>query len=179
MNTLQLEIQQPFEPHKSAQQRLNSAEEAIKAIVLMDLDDSKIKIDILRRLLYGWTQAIPKNRHATKFRSIGALGRAHEPGNFIHEHVFTRKTIANALLKKENQNKTREILDLAIACTVTIEEDRALRAEEKRAKAEKRSLVGWQRYKEAKIRVFDTIEGSELDLEKEFNSLEKKVRELM
>jgi hypothetical protein len=66
----------------------------------------------------------------------------------IHEHVYKRKNIVQELLNE--QTNIELILKKAIGCIVTSEEHHKLH------KIKDNECDGWERYKKAGIKVFDT-----------------------
>jgi len=79
-----------------------------------------------------------------KIKTIGEDSPGYIKG-LRHEHVFTRSSIINDLLRTPSRMK--EILDNAIGCIVTLEEDRKLSDKGK-------GCNGWERYKSAGVKVY-------------------------
>jgi hypothetical protein len=108
--------------------------------------------------LYKMTEAECKNKYRTRFMSAAAWEIAkHEnkPNDsklLIHEHVNERAKTCEKLLKPSAN--IDEILNTVVACVVTKDEHNDLRKKGKH-------LEGWERYKAAQIRVWDTENGSE------------------
>ena len=94
-----------------------------------------------------WKYTECDGNYSTRFRSRGAIEFPKEKLN--HEHVLTRKLLIAQLL--ENPDDYISIMQTAVGCTVLRTEHLLLGSVEK----ENPSLVGWDRYREAGIEVYD------------------------
>ena len=159
---MSIKIVRKFEEHPDAKARLDRAKRAITSILNLNDNDIHLqfKKDILRRLLYAWTRAELKKPHATLYQSEDACRQKHKPGILIHEHVTHRWKIVDELINNPDKDKIDGILKSCLACTVTRSDDIKLRKAEKNRK----NLEGWDRYKAAKITVYNTQNGEPLNL---------------
>ncbi len=157
--TISIPDERQFKRHKNANKRKERAKEAIEVVLSIKKLHVSVKKDVLRRLLYAWTQAEPQNPHATKFQSASAMSKIHARGSLVHEHVWTRKSVVEELSNNATDTKAiGKILNRAIACTITRDEDNALRVSDNKFKHNKRHN-GWTRYKKAGIDVYDVVTG--------------------
>jgi hypothetical protein len=100
----------------------------------------------LSEAIWEYTEA--DNKYGCRFRSAGAM-REKDPKQLRHEHVLTRKGLVRALLQEPAH--AEEILQSALACIVTKEEDARLRSVPS-------EVDGWERYRRAHIPVWDSAE---------------------
>lgn len=157
--TISIPDERQFKRHKNAHKRKERAKEAIEVVLSIKKLHVSVKKDVLRKLLYAWTQAEPQNRHATKFQSDGAMSKIHARGSLVHEHVRTRKSVVAELMKKQSDKKAiAKILNSTIACTITRDEDNALRVSDNKFKHNKQHN-GKTRYKKAGIDVYNVTTG--------------------
>ena len=95
--------------------------------------------------MWGCTTA-EYGKWGCRFRSAGVLGP--EVVSIQHEHVVRRKHIVDEILAAPGE--TRTILSQAEACLVTVEEH-------KRLSQLPDTVVGWDRYTEARVVVHDML----------------------
>mgnify|MGYP006450258921 CR=1 FL=1 len=127
-----------YKEHKDRQIRINSAVNAARAISQLDLYPSH-KRELLSVCIWKITEADGKNK--VRYWSAGTIDNPEK--KIQHEHVVTRKELVDLILAGVDA----EILaSKAIACMVT-ESEHILLGNQK--------AQGWQRYKDANIRVFD------------------------
>jgi hypothetical protein len=139
-----------FKPHAQFEERKRSAVTLIKLL----LADKKPEVlsahyrELLTILLWKITEA-ESSKHKTRFQSQGALDSS-DKSKLRHDHVFQRSKMIVALEKAAPQD-VDDILNTAVACTVTVEEhDHLSRFDDE---------YGWERYRKAKIAVIDTQTG--------------------
>lgn len=125
--------------------------------------------ELLKVLLFKITEAeAPK--HKTRFQSQGALACSELSGKRFqecrkkaklqHDHVYQRSKMIDALEKAyPHTKKVDNILKKAVGCTITNKENDLLREFDK-------EYDGWDRYREAKIRVKDEKTGKPLHYRK-------------
>ncbi|MCH8287416.1 hypothetical protein IIB79_12995 [candidate division KSB1 bacterium] len=111
-----------------------------------------MKEKVLDQMIWNITGA--HGKYLTKYRSEEVLSSKELKIN--HEHVYTRKYLIKKLIS--NTNKVDNILRCAIGCVISVHEHNRLKDAEK----ENASLVGWQRYKKAGIRIQDMESGKEV-----------------
>lgn len=126
---------------------LTSAREVVKCIVCNQRVSGKHKKEIISLMIWMITERFGKWN--ARFRSEKARYMKSKDGGIRHEHVYRRKDLIHNILN--NSKNTSAILKNAIACIVTKEEHLMLNKIDK----DKPNLDGWDRYKEAKIRVYD------------------------
>ncbi len=162
---------------KERDEVISSAYSAVGHILAMKDDGKRSRIKIEKKLLTimlwiiteadGLTADQRTNykykltyRSEDTMKKIGRLGEEGENSpNYIkdlrHEHVYTRNGLINRLLKSP-QNMS-SILKDAIGCVVSKEEDKRLREVDKIRETDKsKKFEGWNRYKKAKIGVWNT-----------------------
>jgi hypothetical protein len=86
----------------------------------------------------------------TRYRSEGAMVE-HNFSVLRHEHVNQRKYLINRVLTDKDVNS---FVAMSVACLVTKEEHELL----------SHSFIGWDRYKNAEINVYDLLNQQWLDL---------------
>lgn len=126
-----------YKKHPSREYRIESSICAIRAILPLDILEAH-KRELLSVCIWKITEA--DGKWNVRFRSEKALT---ESPNLRHEHVFERKELIDRLLSEES---IESVIRDAKACIVTQEEHIAL---------SKQSGSGWDRYRGAKIKVFD------------------------
>jgi hypothetical protein len=148
---------------KDRQNTIFSCTNAIKHILEMkkDVSEQHIKF-LLRQMLFLLTEAdglTATKRTNSKYKityiSEGVKKKREKINedskeytkDLRHEHVYTRKNIVEELLN--SPQKINLILKKAVGCIVTKEEDKRL------SKVDS-SIDGWERYKKAKIKVYNT-----------------------
>lgn len=129
-------------PHRDRERRIASAKTAIKAILTLDLYAAHKK-ELLSVCIWKITEADGKTK--VRYWSQGAIEDSTQ--KLHHEHVHERRELIARLLSGEDVE--RVVVD-AVACMVTQKEHREL---------SNHCFVGWDRYKEASIRVYDSLEG--------------------
>lgn len=142
---IRLHLSKTFEPKPEAGEIILSATTAIASILQMSqkvLPDHKIRL--ISRMIWKITEA--HGKYNTQFCSEGALRDADD---LRHDHVTTRQNLINRLMNAPSDFEN--ILEDAIGCTVTTKEH-------KRLSALGDKFTGWDRYKEAKVRVYDRME---------------------
>ena len=137
------------------------SEERKKGIILLAkailsnkiLSDKKIHSKYIKELLsiLIWKITEIHGKHNTRYISFGVKNNKGKP---IHEHVIPRKILIEQILKSPKQ--TEEILNSTIGCLVTKEEHALL----------DNNGNGWERYKIAKIKVYDRLNGNYLKFSK-------------
>jgi hypothetical protein len=155
--TIEVVSTRQFEARKNADTRKKRARNGIEVILGVKELELSLKKAVLSKLLYAWTEAEPKNRHVTKFQSVGAMSAIHARGTLVHEHVKTRKSVVEELIN--NPKGIDKILRSTVECTITSGEDAVLRKSDLENKKDKRHN-GWIRYKRAGIEVYDVVSGS-------------------
>jgi hypothetical protein len=140
-----------FKPHPQADKRRRSAVTLIKYL-LADKTPQVLPVhrrELLGILLWKVTEAECSNKHRTRFQSQGALD-AKGRSKLCHEHVFQRKKMIESL-EKAAPGEVDGILDIAVGCSVTVEEHDLLKLFD--------DEYGWERYRKARIIVIDTQTG--------------------
>lgn len=120
--------------------RIESAIIAIKSIIPLELLDAH-KRELLGVCIWKITEA--DGKWNVRFRSEKALSSS---DNLRHEHVYERKHLIDRLISGES---VESVIRDAIACVVTKDEHLVL---------SRQTSSGWDRYREAKIKVFDLEE---------------------
>ena len=92
------------------------------------------------------TERTPGQKYNTRYRSRGAR-YVHDPKLLAHEHVVQRKGLISRVLATTSPLAIGEILDEAVGCTVLRTEHDVLNLQ--------KGVDGWQRYKQAGVRVYD------------------------
>ncbi len=105
------------------------------------------KYELLDILVWKVTEA--NGKYNTRYVSEAVYNGE---GPIRHEHVLPRKYLVEQMLEKPDT--ISQVLDSAVACLVTEEEHCIL---------PKKTTGGWDRYREAGIRVYDRREGKWLD----------------
>ena len=97
-------------------------------------------------------------KYVMRYRSAAAKDLEGDNG-LNHEHVYTKAWLIKELLNAKNDTRIiSEIEGKIIPCIVTKKEHKILSDNDRNAKKEERILHGWDRYKNAGIRVWDTRE---------------------
>jgi hypothetical protein len=144
----------PYSRHKDADRRMASARKLVR--VILDADDlyPPHRREFIKLALWKVTEA-EAGKYTTRYRSRGSL----EPGAILqHDHVFERAKLASALIAEPD--RLDELLDKAVACTVTKDEHQRLTSVSRHMP----HLDGWARYRAAGISVIDESTGEELAL---------------
>ena len=128
-----------YKKHKDREKRLSSAITAINALLPLDLYAAHKK-ELLGICIWKITEADGKTK--VRYWSEGAIGS--DKSSLQHEHVHERKELILRLLSGEYIDI---VIKDAVACMVTKEEHRRLGQSGK---------SGWNRYKDAGIRVYDS-----------------------
>ena len=129
-----------YKRHKDHDIRIKSATDAIKAILPLELYEAHKK-ELLGVCIWKITE-VDGSKSGVRFWSESAINNS-DPKLLIHEHVHTRKELIQRLLEGEN---VEAVLKDAIACVVKRDEHELLHSF---------SSSGWQRYKDADIKVYD------------------------
>lgn len=132
----------------AAQSKLVSARELVN-VALRETGMLRSHRKHLIKLAQWWvTEADGKWK--TRFRSEVVIQLAqNEPDSQVpinHEHVYGRAELAERMM--EDPSQVDAILELCVGCIVTVDEHRILSAQ--------RDVQGWDRYRDAGIRVLDT-----------------------
>lgn len=142
-----------WKPHKDSEARKQSA--LFIAEALLSARENIYKSHLRELLSIAvWKHTESDGKYTTRYRSLGAINSPGEKLN--HEHVVTRKSLVDALLNEPD--RFAEILESATACTVLEEEHRRIMQVEK----EDKNLRGWDRYRAAKIPVYDLLTGDQI-----------------
>lgn len=129
-----------FEPSPEGNDHIKSAKAAIKEVLKSDIRPRLKKI-LLYHLIWQITTA--HSKYHTRYRSAGVLKDHADSEMLHHEHVYTIKWLIAELSKPGS--RIDEVLNLITACVVTQQDHGKLKA----------SGVGWERYRDAKIEVYD------------------------
>lgn len=150
------------EPDRAAAVRQAAIAVAKFAATSPDLD---VRPEVRRELLTKYvlwlaTTGTIAHKHDTRYRSTAAVGVT-DPAELIHEHVYTRRHLADLILA----NPTDEVIEFiinhsAFGCVVT-------RAEHARLSPFDKTHTGWDRYEAAGIEVIDMSTGESLELDVE------------
>lgn len=123
------------------------------AVTSPDLRDITRKEVLSKYVLILLTHGTSNGKYGTRYRSRDAL-HVSDPESLEHEHVYPRKWLIDRML--ESPEAVELILTtFALACTVTSDEHRRLRAAE-RANPD---VEGWARYHAAGVEVTDLATG--------------------
>ena len=146
-NQQNISIDLPTWSHRSdSEQRIQSA--LILTRAALDVRDQLLPLHLRESLSNAiWKYTECDGKYSTRFRSRGAIEFPKEKLN--HEHVLTRKLLITELL--QNPDDYIAIMQKAVGCTVLRTEHLLLGSVEK----ENPLLVGWDRYREAGIEVYD------------------------
>lgn len=141
----------PFVPSPKAEAIVRSAHVLAAGVVGLRGPDTLEKH--LRELLSVviWKATEAHGKYSLRYRSLGALEKTAylEPGTFIHEHVHTRLSLAQRMIR--GTETVEQVMADAVACLVTPAEDKLLRKVPN-------YIQGWERYRQAGIAVFDMQE---------------------
>ena len=142
-----------YQRHPDADEKIRSALSVIEALLPLKIY-LPMKRKFLSNCLWQITQAEGKTKYDLQYRSEASLESPSKKR--IHEHVFRRKDMVNALLA--NPTSAKEIVARAVGCVVTESEHAQL------AKIDKTcdGVDGWERYRLADIVVQDMATGSPL-----------------
>ena len=133
-----------WEPRASESKIIDNATRTIKIIVASKDIITEYKKDFIGIMIWKITEA--NGKYDTRYISEGAYNGS-ENTKYNHEHVFSRKSLIERIL--ENPEDIDKILEDAVACIVTSEEHKYLSHSEN----------GWERYKNAGIKVLDRKTG--------------------
>ena len=143
--------EEPYVPSPQAEAVVRSASVLAQGIV--GLHGSETLEKHLRELLsvIVWKITEAHGKHNLRYRSLGILQKNAylEPGTPIHEHVHTRLSLAQRMVR--GTESVEEVLADALACLVT-------RAEDKLLRKVPNHIQGWERYRRVRIAVFDMQE---------------------
>jgi hypothetical protein len=137
-----------FRPHPDGDKRRQSATALIK-LLLSQKDAPSILLEDVKTLVDRslWLITEADGKYKTRYWTKGALACS-DKKQLRHEHPYQRSKMVAALLKAA-PNDVDAILNDAIGCIVTKDEDRRLREFG-------REHDGWERYRRAGLEVFDT-----------------------
>ncbi|HWQ88735.1 MAG TPA: hypothetical protein VN374_02030 [Desulfitobacteriaceae bacterium] len=127
---------------------LRSIKNNIVAILGAD-SDARHKKDLLDICIWQITEI--DGKYKARYRSEGAMNKQNWK-TVQHEHVYQRKHLIECLL---NDHDIEALFTKAVACLVTKEEHDHL----------SNTLIGWNRYKDAQIKVYDLKEQKLLNWE--------------
>ena len=139
-----------FRKHANADARRLSAIRLVKLLLEEDPEFlPEHREEFLSLALWKVTEAESIDKHRTQFCSKAV----YESPNCArrHDHVYQRAKMVRALIKV-GQEGAKEILEKAVACTITKEEHLSLNAYE--------HVDGWERYRRAGIVVIDGTTGA-------------------
>ncbi|MBX3320517.1 MAG: hypothetical protein KF890_11615 [Nitrospira sp.] len=137
-------LSDPFVDRPDAEKIIQSAKNAIVKILEMGEDVfPEHRKALLSRMIWKITEA--HGKYTTRYCSIAARNKQE---GLRHEHVIPRKVLIDRLMKAPSD--VENILQDAIACTVTAEEHDSLSTVSE-------DVCDWDRYKRAKIPVFDRL----------------------
>lgn len=142
-----------YKPHPESEARKRSATSLIKYLLAAKQPEilPTHRRELLGILLFKLTEAEALHKHKTRFQSEGAL-LCNDKTKLRHDHVFQRAKMIAAL---ETPNEIDNILNAAVACTITDEEHTRL------SKCD--DIYGWGRYTKAEINVEDTLTDRRID----------------
>lgn len=128
-------------------EQIADCKKVVESILKLDISDV-IKGKVIRLMIWNITGAYGKTK--TRFISKGVKNDIEKKElKYIHEHVFRIKLIIDNILK--DKSNFEKYLDNAVVCTVTEDEHKKLNKVDKK-------LDEWDRYNEAGIIVYDTVE---------------------
>ena len=142
------------EPERAAAVRQAAIALACYAARSTDLDPRpEVRRELINRyVLWFATTGTLRHKYDTRYRSRASL-ETRGVAPLIHEHVFTRQSLAAALLERPTDRRIAQIVNaLAFGCTVTADEHARLSAFD-------RTHRGWDRYRQAGIEVIDMVTG--------------------
>jgi hypothetical protein len=145
-NQMRLPAFAEFMPHPDARKRIESALNAVRALLAADLIDAH-KRELLSVCIWKLSLAEGKSKYTTRFMSAASSGRIAR--HLAHEHVHERAKLVSALLS--GALAPDNLSALAVACTVTRDEHVRLTAVGKVDP----SIDGWERYRIASVAVID------------------------
>jgi hypothetical protein len=143
-----------FRRREDAERRFRSILAAVKAIREMpEIVLEPHKKRMLKSCLWQLTQSEGWGKYNLRFATIAAekLFRAGKRKELRHEHVYTCKRMIKDLLNASS-DQIEEILKKACGCLVTNEEHQRLCTFDAESD-------GWERYKRARIEVYDRFKG--------------------
>jgi hypothetical protein len=138
-----------YKQHSDRDQRISSAKLAIRTLVPLDLLLAHKK-ELLSVCIWKITEADGKEK--VRYWTEGAISTPIK--ELQHEHVHERKELIKRLLSGED---IESVVSDAIACMVTKAEHKILGCSKS---------VGWSRYQESGIRVYDALESNWLSSSK-------------
>jgi len=139
----------PFQENPEGAKTIESAKVAISAILRMSILKQH-KCELLKAMLWKITMA-HGGKDKIRYRSEAVWNGREENLKKYHEHVWTLQWLTDQLIDKPSQQD--DILENAIACMVTKEEHIRLHRDGKKH-------IGWERYKMARIQVYDAKTGT-------------------
>lgn len=153
------------EQYRAGRSNETARESALAAVMHLLQDVPPLSLTHQRELLgialWKWTEAAgvpPHSKYNLRFATRGALNHDVQ-AKINHEHVWPRKWMIDRLLDRKlgvNEAHVRKFLErVGVACVVTVDEHARLSAA---------SGVGWQRYANAGVEVWDLLESRPLDL---------------
>lgn len=144
----------PWEPPVDAELRLETCVAAARAVLDVQPMNDRLLAGLLDQVF--WHATVHPDKYRIRWRSVGVVVEQRRPlGRYVrHEHVFERAWLRSQLVTGKDP---AEVLPLAVACLVTVEEDARLRAVD-------RELVGWERYRAAGVDVIDMATRERADL---------------
>ena len=144
------------------EKRIQSIRAIIDFLLLRDDLDKAVRQRFLDRCLWQWTIAHGNEKYDLRYASLDALPLVEQKPpewrkSLRHDHVYTRADLLKSLLEKSSDLES--ILTQAVGCIVTVEEHQRLTRCDK-------THDGWNRYIQAKIKVFDRQKKTRVKLRK-------------
>ena len=122
---------------------VSEAKDAVHKLLKLKLPKELTSV-LLDALL--WQITVAHGKYKTRFRSKAIVEPLEPIHELRHDHVFTRKSLKRQLLQPAcDEKRVAEILECAIACTITKKEHDALTNKDE----------GWERYRHSGIVVYD------------------------
>lgn len=130
---------------------VRESRQAVHKVLGTELKD-KWKRILLDALL--WQITVAHGKYTTRFCSAQVAEDGVNLKELRHDHVFTRRWLLGKLLTPSiSADIVDQILDRAVACTVT-------KAQHDKELAKEKEVPGWERYERAGILVYDFSVGS-------------------
>lgn len=145
----------PFVESQNADELRHSIRLIVQFLLQNKAMHEKHRKRLLDRCLWQLTEAEGKHKYDLRYVSIGAKSilESGVKAGLRHEHVWRRADMVRRLL--DHSDKVEQILADACGCVVTIAEHKRLDTVD-RAHPE---IDGWERYRRARIRVYDRLVG--------------------
>jgi hypothetical protein len=149
------EPQRPWVAPADLDHRQSSCVAAADAILELNGLHPRLLAGLLDQIL--WHLTVHPSKYDVRWRTRAAWKETRRPYSryLRHEHVFERAWLRRQLT--DRAAPPTQVLRLAVACLVTIEEDAALRTVPTGA-------VGWKRYRAAGLEIIDAADGTTIGL---------------